>query len=214
VARVLDRSSHSRHRDVGTVAIPASGPACFVTALEQLRIPVLKISGDALRLFALCLERESTRLFAWVDDEEAMSTLGLSSQRYKEAVEDLRDFGMVTIDVNGNFETGIARTRLISASFIAAAPSLLTDIDVNAEIGTVLDHLRTLTPEHYRLSIPETMKNTGIPAPRLDLILRGLEDLGFIKGQGPGGHEYGNSLTVELTSSGRRLLRNTASGVV
>lgn len=183
-----------------------------VTVLEQLRIPVLKISGDALRLFALCLERESTKLFSWVDDKEAIGTLGLSPQSYKEAAEDLRDFGIVTIDANGNSETDIARTRLVPAAFIAAAPSLLPDIDVNAEIGAVIDQLRALTPEHYRLWIPEVMAKVGIPAPRLDLVLRALEDLGFIRGQGPAGHDHGNSLTVELTPSGRRLLRDTRTG--
>jgi hypothetical protein len=183
-----------------------------VTALEQLRIPLRKVDGDALRLFALCLERESTQLFAWVDDQEAMSTLSLSPQQYKEAAEDLRDFGLVTIDVNGNSVTGIARTRLVAASFIAAAPTLITDVDVSSEIGAVLDQLRTLTPELYRLWIPEALKKTGIPPARLDLILRGLEDLGFIQSQGPGSHEYGNSLTVELTSAGRRLLKATSSG--
>jgi len=185
-----------------------------VTALEQLHIPLRKIDGDALRLFALCLERESTQLFSWVGDQEAMGTLDLSPQQYKEAAEDLRDFGLVTLDMNGNSATGIARTRLVAGSFIAAAPTLLTDVDVNSEIGAVLDQLRTLTPEHYRLWIPDALKKTGIAPARIDLMLRGLEDLGFIKGQGPGSHEYGNSLTVELTSAGRRLLKATSSSAV
>src|SRR5712671_1997106 len=45
-----------------------------LATLEQLRIPVVRISGDDLRLFALCLERESTKVFASVDDKEAIST--------------------------------------------------------------------------------------------------------------------------------------------
>ncbi len=178
-----------------------------VTALEAIQVPFVRLSGTPLRLLAYCLYREASQLFQFAEAEDAITDLDVSPHEYLEAAEDLRDFGFIRIDPDLNHAVGIARTRLVPGTYIALAPSLLPDVDSAAEVAAVLAQFRTLTPDQYRLHTTTVLEVTGIPVARLDLILRGLKDLGIITTGGPGDYQIGSVRHAELTPHGRRLIR-------
>jgi hypothetical protein len=106
-----------------------------------------------------------------------------------------------------NHASGIARTSLRPVAFLDAASYFLSDIDLSGELQCLFAVLRKVPEDQYRIRVPEILQRTSVPLPRLDLMLRALEDLRYILGHGPGNDDWGSFLDIEITPRGRRMLR-------
>jgi hypothetical protein len=136
-----------------------------------------------------------------------MTALGVSADEYKSAAEELATLGLITLHSDVNHASGIARACLSPRAFLATAAHFLSDVDVRRERDALLAALREVPVEKNRVRVSDLLKQKLMPLPRLDLILRGLEDLGFLVGHGPAHQEWGSNLDIEVTPLGRRMLR-------
>jgi hypothetical protein len=182
-----------------------------IEALEQLHVPYRRISGAPVQLLALCVMRESEALFNHVLASEAQVALGLDVHQCREAIEDLCDFGLLkatpvmsALSYHNLFLTG--------SGYVAAAPSVLPEVDVGAELSQVISHLSAIKPDQPQLRVAQLLESTGVAAPRLELMLKALVERGLIQGHGPGSPGQGSYFTVMLTNDGRRFLRDAAGG--
>ncbi len=182
-----------------------------IAALEHLHVPYRRISGAPVQVLALCVMRESEALFNHVAAPEAQETLGLDVHQCREAIEDLCDFGLLkatpvisALSYHNLFLTG--------SGYVAAAPSVLPDVDVGDELSSVISQLSAIKPDRPQLRVAQLLEATGIPAPRLELMLKALVERGLIQGHGPGSPGQGSYFTVMLTNDGRRFLRDASGG--
>lgn len=167
----------------------------------------ISLRGAPLDLLRYCVQRESARLFDWAEADDAMAALDLTAVQYRNAAEELADLGLVSLLRNGNHASGIARTILHPHVFLATASLFLPGINFRDELKALFEILRQVPEDHYRIRVQEILKRNLMPLPRLDLTLRGLEDLGYLVGHGPGHQDWGSSLDLEITTKGRRMLR-------
>ena len=167
----------------------------------------IQLRGAPLSLLGYCVQRESSRLFDYAEADDAMAALDLTAVQYRNAGEELADLGLVTIHRNGNHASSIGRTVLNPHVFLATASIFLPSVNFRAELNALFEVLRQVPEEHYRMRVQEILKRNLMPLPRLDLTLRGLEDLGYLVGHGPGHQDWGSSLDIEITPKGRRMLR-------
>jgi hypothetical protein len=174
-------------------------------ALEASGLPVRRLGGPQFHLLGYCVLREAEELFAWAPSGEAMEALGLQALDYREAVEELEELGLVQGDVNLNDPSGFARARLCPIAYLAAGPVILHHIDLPAEFGAVLSQINAGGSDRIATSL--ILQRTGIHPPRLDLMLRALEDLGHIRRGGSGEAGIGSAMYQEVTPRGRRMLR-------
>ncbi len=167
----------------------------------------IQLRGDPLRLLVYCIQREEARLFDYAEADDAMAALDLTPDRYKDAAEELGDLGLVTVHPNGNHPSGIGRTVLRPEIFLAAGQLSLSGPDLRNELEQLFDFLRKVPRDQFRIRVPDLLERKIMPLPRLDLVLRGLEDMGYVIGHGPGHYDWGSSLDIEITPRGRRMLR-------
>jgi len=167
----------------------------------------VQLRGAPLKLLGYCVQRESACLFDYAEADDAMSALGLTAAQYKSAADELADLGLVTTHGDANHSSGIARTILRPQAFFATASLFLPAVDLRKELNRLFDSLRQATEDHDRIRVPELLQRNLMPLARLDLVLRGLEDLGYLVGHGPGHQDWGSSIDVEITPMGRRMLR-------
>ncbi len=182
-----------------------------VTALEKARIPTITLTGNPLRLLGCCLALESTEIFRYLGADEAIAELKITSLEYREAAEELKALGLLTIAGNANHASGIARTCLRPIAFLSAAPVLLTDINLPDEMRKLFDVIRSAPKDQYLYPVTEILRLTKIPLPRLDLMLRALIEQGVLEGHGMGSDEWGSYMSVKITPKGRRVLRGEDS---
>jgi hypothetical protein len=175
-----------------------------VQALEATRLPTRQLRGDPIDLLAFCLQIESQALYNWASCDDAMTALAWDPRRYRHAAEELKELGLVEIDIDQNHHSGIARTRLTPVGFLAAAPILLLTANVEADLVAVLAFIKEC--DDYRIPTSLILSRTALQPPVLDLILRALEDLGHINRDGPGDGS-GSAMYQEITPRGRRMLR-------
>jgi hypothetical protein len=177
-------------------------------ALHDLNVPTVTLTRDATWLLTLCIQAACFKLYASVDPEEAIPSLNMTPQRFADAVEDLKDSGFVKA-TGALASHRYSHVFVTGTGYVAAAPTLVPEVDVPGDLRLLLSELRKITPERYRLVTTDIQTNTGIPHPRLDLLLEALTEQGLVERQGPGDMAV-RYLTVSLTPAGRRRLRLTA----
>ena len=165
------------------------------------------LSGDALRLLGYCVQTENGALDHYAEAEAAMEALGLSLAQYKAAAEELAALDLVTLSRSLNYP-GIVRTALRPIAFLEAAPQFLRDeVDLSAELKSVFVELRKAPEAQSLIDVHQLHERTGIPLPRLNLILRALDALGHIKGRQMASGDWTLFWDVQVTPAGRRMLR-------
>ena len=167
----------------------------------------VQVRGNALRLLEYCARREQTRLFDYAEADEAIAALDLAPESYREAAEDLANLGLVVVHPNLGHASGVARTIIRAHVYIAVAQQLFPDEHIDETLKDLFTFLKMVPKDQYRIRVTDVLRDVAIPLPRLDLILRGLVDMGYLEGNGPGSDEWGSYLDIELTTQGRRTLR-------
>jgi hypothetical protein len=192
--------------DPSGIAIePLVGNASFDD--DSGRAITQRISGDALRLLGYCVQTENAALNHYAKADAAMEALGLSLAQYKAAAEELAALDLVTLSASVNYP-GIVGTALRPIAFLEAAPHFLHDeVDLSAELNSVFVELRGAPEDQPLIDIHQLHERTGIPLPRLDLILRALDALGHIKGRQMASGDWTPFCYVQVTPAGRRMLR-------
>jgi hypothetical protein len=166
-----------------------------------------RLLGDALRLLGYCVQTENAALNHYAEADAAMEVLGLSLARYKAAAEELAAGDLVTLSPSLNYP-GILRTTLRPIAFLEAAPHFLRDeVDLSAEVNSVFVELREAPEDQSLIDVHQLHERTGIPLPRLDLILRALDVLGHIKGRQMASGDWTLFWDLQVTPEGRRMLR-------
>ena len=151
-------------------------------------------------------ETELATLWATFNADQAITELLLTPQQYAEAAAELQHLGLVDIDGDANHASGIARTRLTATAVLAVGPTLFPQLDWEDYVARILSSLeRDREPERMFLT-ERLLETTGIPLPRMELLLRALEALNIVEGHLPGGAS-GSYSAVDLTVKGRRVLR-------
>jgi hypothetical protein len=168
---------------------------------------VHRLKGNPFRLLKYCIRYENSNAFRFADADHAMMALGLTAVEYKHAAQELAELGVIAIHRNANHASGIGRMSLRPVAFLDAAPLFLSDVDLSGELQCLFAVLRKLAENQQRVHVPELLQRTGVPVPRLDLILRALADLRYIAGHGPASNDWGSFFDVEITAAGRRMLR-------
>ena len=166
-----------------------------------------RLSGDALRLLGYSVQTENAALNHYAEADAAMESLGLSLAQYKGAAEELAALDLVTLSPSLNYP-GIVRTALRPIAFLEAAPHFLrNEVDLSAELNSVFVELRKAPEDQPLIDVHQLHQRTGIPLPRLDLILRALDALGHIKGRPMTSGDWTLFWYIQLTPAGRRMLR-------
>lgn len=179
-----------------------------ITALEAAETPTRTIRGNALRLLGVNFQKELSELFGQLTCDEAMRSLNINATEHREAAEELELVGLVTIHPSGNAPAGVHATTLTAGAYFAVGPMLLLEIDVLDETYQVLQTIGDLENDRTVTRTTAVAElHTDIPLPRRDLILKGLEASGLIRGSYQGHPDYGSFFSVALTTAGKRVLR-------
>ena len=175
------------------------------------RSAATRLSGPRLRLLELTLNAALQEVWGSIGSAEARDALQLTPAEYSEAAKELEELGLVYADGNANDPTGYARTRLHEAAALRVGPTLHPEIDWERDVTRTLVSMVRDRTEGYVFAVRTLAERTGIPGPRLSLLVDTLEALGIIKGRGPGSDQFGSFHTIELTSHGKRVLRGDAT---
>lgn len=181
-----------------------------LAALEAEPDRAERITGARLQLLRYVLEVELTTLWAMTEAADAQSALALEDEEFAEAAEELQDLGLVIIDANANAPHGIGRVRLAPMALLRVGPQLQREVDFASEIGRVLARIAKGGPPGEVFQTATLVAESGIPLPRLELLLQAMEQLDLITGQGPGSEEFGSWWCLSITPRGRRVLRGDA----
>lgn len=135
-----------------------------------------------------------------------MAQLGITAADYGDAAHELEYLGLVCVHGNANHASGIARAELTKMAVLRVGPTVFPQIDWMDSSRILASLERDRIPER-RFLVSFLQEKTRIPMPRLNLLLRALDDVGVIEAGGPGSHEYGDFMHLDLTTKGRRVLR-------
>jgi hypothetical protein len=175
--------------------------------LETLVVGQVRLQGVPLYLLAREFEVEIAELWRSLEADEAMAELRISAEDYAKAVRELEYLGLVYIHGNANHASGIARAELTNTAVLRVGPTLFAQIDWMDDVARILASLeRDRIPERLFL-VSYLQEKTRIPMPRLNLLLRALDEVGVIEAGGPGSHQCGDFMHLDLTTKGRRVLR-------
>jgi hypothetical protein len=175
--------------------------------LETLVAGQVRLQGIPLYLLAREFEVEIAGLWQSLEADDAMAVLSITAAEYAAAAKELEYLGLVYVHGNANHASGIARAELTKTAVLRVGPTVFAQIDWMDYVARILASLeRDRIPER-RFLVSYLQEKTRIPMPRLNLLLRALDEVGVIEVGGPGSHEYGDYMFVDLTTKGRRVLR-------